>query len=143
MKKLLPLVVGGLVLGFILIQFVSLFVPKLQTTNPEVSYTVQWDSPETQALWDRACNDCHSNETIWPWYSHIAPISWLVAHDVNEGRSEGNISEGHELESHEMIEKIREGEMPMTIYVIMHPEADLSDAETEQLISGLRATFGR
>ena len=54
--------------------------------NPEVLSVPQWDSPETKEFFNRACADCHSNETKWPWYSNIAPISWLVTHDVNKGR---------------------------------------------------------
>ena len=61
--------------------------------NPPVTAEPQWDSPETQALVKRACYDCHSNETKWPWYSNVAPVSWLVQNDVNEGREHVNLTE--------------------------------------------------
>lgn len=143
LRKLFFFAVGGVFLSFILMQFMPFVFPKLQVNNPEVTYAVLWDSPETEALWNRACNDCHSNESIWPWYSYVAPVSWLITRDVYEGRDELNISERDGLdETHEITEEIEKGSMPMDIYVIMHPEANLSDAETAQLITGLRATFG-
>ena len=87
------------------------------------------------------CMDCHSNETKWPWYSNVAPISWLVQSDVDEGRSELNLStDAAEVE--EMIETIREGSMPPLQYKPTHPRARLSDKEKQDLIRGLQATFG-
>jgi mono/diheme cytochrome c family protein len=98
-----------------------------------------WDSPQTRELAQRACFDCHSNETKWPWYSNVAPISWLVQHDVDEGRHEMNFSEWDkpQHEAHEAAEVIEEGEMPMAIYLPLHPEAKLTPEETQQLIKGL------
>ncbi len=112
-------------------------------TNPPVTTTIQWDSPETEALLRAACFDCHSNETVWPWYSYVAPMSFLVAHDVEEGRSKLNFSTGHgELEGGEMAEQIEGGAMPLRIYLPLHPEANLSDTQKAQLMQGLQATFG-
>src|SRR6056297_3230811 len=62
-------------------------------TNPPIVLEPDWDSPRTRELAERACFDCHSNETEWPWYSNIAPVSWLVQHDVDEGRHELNFSD--------------------------------------------------
>lgn len=62
-------------------------------TNPAVIQEPAWDSPRTRALVKRACFNCHSNETVWPWYSRIAPISWLAQRDVNKGRGSLNFSE--------------------------------------------------
>ncbi|MCL4301614.1 MAG: heme-binding domain-containing protein [Anaerolineae bacterium] len=143
-------VVAGLallgILGFIAIQFVP-----VKTTNPAVVSEPQWDSPQTKALVARACYDCHSNETKWTWYSKVAPVSWYVAHDVQEGRDALNFSEwrvnkgegdeeGEEVE--EITEVISEGEMPPRQYLLMHPEARLTNAEINTLIAGLKATFG-
>ena len=61
--------------------------------NPPVQQEPAWDSPQTQALAKRACYDCHSNESVWPSYSNVAPISWLVQHDVDDGRRRLNLSE--------------------------------------------------
>jgi hypothetical protein len=110
-------------------------------TNPPVTHSVQWDAPATEQLARRACFDCHSNETRWFWYSYIAPVNFLVVHDVDEGRAKMNFSTGRELEGGEMIEQIERGEMPPGKYLVLHPDASLSAAEKEQLIAGLRATF--
>lgn len=132
-------VVGVLILGFVAIQFVP-----VERTNPPVTYQVNWDSPETEALARAACMDCHSNETVWPWYSNVAPVSWLVAHDVNEGRGQMNMSTGQgELEGGDMARQIERGNMPPQIYLSMHPEARLTADQKTQLIAGLEATFGR
>ena len=88
-----------------------------------------------------ACMDCHSNLTKWPWYSNVAPISWLVQRDVDEGRRELNLSTG-EVEAEEMIESIREGSMPPWQYKPTHLAAWLSEREKRDLIRGLEATFG-
>ena len=89
-----------------------------------------------------ACLDCHSNLTRWPWYSNVAPVSWLVQHDVDEGRAELNLSTD-EIELDEMIEAVREGSMPPWQYIPTHPGARLSSKDKEDLIRGLEATFGR
>lgn len=114
-------------------------------TNPPVTAEPTWDSPETRALAQRACFDCHSNQTKWPWYSHVAPVSWLVQHDVDEGRAALNFSEWDKPqdEAHEASEELLEGEMPLPIYLPTHPEARLSDAEVQALARGLDATIGR
>src|SRR5688572_5017474 len=114
-------------------------------TNPPVHAEPRWDSPRTRELATRACFDCHSNETHWPWYSHIYPISDMLEHDVLEGRKALNFSEwsvGHaSLRPEEMVETVAKGQMPLPYYVILHPEADLNDAERAELINGLIATF--
>ena len=89
-----------------------------------------------------ACLDCHSNLTSWPWYSNVAPISWLVQHDVDEGRAQLNLSTDA-VELDEMIEAVREESMPPWQYKPAHPGARLSSQDKEDLIRGLEATFGR
>jgi hypothetical protein len=95
-------------------------------------------------LAQRACFDCHSNETIWPWYSNIAPMSWLVQRDVDEGRARLNFSEWGrgEQEVDDAGETIREGEMPPSYYMLLHPQAKLSAQEKSTLISGLAVSIG-
>jgi mono/diheme cytochrome c family protein len=140
MKKMILIGLGAAVVLGLLIQVVP-----VDRQNPAVVTQVSWDSAETQALWTRACADCHSNETTWPWYSYVAPISWLVAHDVEEGRGKFNISalDANRLDklSREISEVVGEGEMPMPIYLITHPEARLTSAEQETLIKGLQETL--
>ena len=110
-------------------------------TNPVGGRDIAWDSPHTEQLMADACMDCHSNLTRWPWYSNVAPVSWLVQRDVDEGRRELNLSTG-EVELEEMIETIREGSMPPWQYKPTHPGARLSEQEKQDLIRGLEATFG-
>jgi len=111
-------------------------------TNPPVRLEPNWNAPETRQLVARACYDCHSNETIWPWYSDVAPLSWLVQRDVDRGRPVLNFSEwDRPQETVDAVRQIQAGEMPPFPYVAMHPEANLSAAERQQLILGLRATF--
>lgn len=85
---------------------------------------------------NRACRDCHSNQTVWPWYSRISPVSWLVAQDVKEGRAHLNFSEWNRL-SPEMsklrlgaiCDEVRKGDMPLWYYLPLHPGARLSREE--------------
>jgi mono/diheme cytochrome c family protein len=139
MKKIILLLVIGLVALFVLIQLVPY---GHNHTNPPVVQEPAWDSPETRELAKRACFDCHSNETVWPWYSNIAPISWLVVNDTLEGRSRLNFSAWgqQEVEVDEIGEVVMEGEMPPAKYLPTHPAARLSAAEREALARGLAAT---
>ncbi len=113
-------------------------------SNPEIIREPAWDRPRTRELFFRACKDCHSNETEWPWYSLVAPSSWLVQWDVEEGRSHFNVSEWGEKENHgdKAGELVRDGEMPPWFYLPLHPGARLSDDDRADVISGLVATFG-
>ena len=102
-----------------------------------------WDSAATRELAVRACFDCHSNETVWPWYSNIAPISWSLQNHVEEGREKLNFSEWDgSQEGDEAAETVRDRSMPPTQYLLAHPSARLSDAELAAVESGLAATFG-
>jgi len=136
MKK----VIIGIVALFIIIQIVPY---GREHDNPEVMTYPGWDSQKTADLFNAACKDCHSNYTEWPWYSNVAPVSWLVQSDVYEGREHFNINAVN-LTAHkvkEAIEEIEHGEMPLWIYLPMHPEADLTDVQKQELIAGLKKTF--
>ena len=141
MKRLLVRLALMLVVVFILIQFVPY---GRAHENPAVRQEPRWDSPATRALAQRACFDCHSNETKWPWYTWVAPMSWLVQRDVHEGREHMNLSEWDREQKHadEAPEMVEEGEMPPWFYLPLHSEAKLSAEEKEQLIRGLKATVG-
>lgn len=140
-KKVLG--IGGVVvvLAFLGIQLVQVGPAH---ANPAVVKEPAWDSPRTRELAKRACFDCHSNETVWPAYSNVAPISWIVGDHVAEGREVMNFSEWNREydEADEAGEVVEEGEMPLWDYALMHPEAKLTDAERAELIKGLNATFG-
>jgi mono/diheme cytochrome c family protein len=116
-----------------------------QHANPPARREPGWDSAETRALAVRACFDCHSNETTWPWYTSVAPISWLAQWDVDEGRRVLNFSEWDrpQREAPESAKTVRQGEMPPWFYVLPRPHARLSVAERDALVRGLEATFGR
>jgi mono/diheme cytochrome c family protein len=125
---------------FLLIQVIPIGP---QRTNPPVVSEPKWDSPQTRALAKRACFDCHSNEIKWPWYSRIAPVSWLLANDVLKGRAAFNFSDWHagDINSTVMTAQINSGRMPLPPYLWMHPPARLTDAEKKQLIAGLTSTL--
>ena len=115
----------------------------INRTNPAVVQEVKWDSTATRELAQRACFDCHSNETTWPWYSYVAPVSLRVADHVEEGRQRLNFSDWTQPnEGYEEIEKqITRNFMPLSDYLLMHAEAKLSAQENEALLAGLKATF--
>jgi hypothetical protein len=104
-------------------------------SNPSLNVEPAWRSAEDRALVERACFACHSNLTKWPWYSNVAPVSWLVQHDTEDGRKHLNFSEWNRPQKKilEAAEEVDEGGMPMPIYVFMHSEAKLSPAEKETL----------
>lgn len=130
-----------LVALFLVAQLLPVGAPR---TNPAVTAEPPWDSPRTRELFFRACGDCHSNETRWPWYSRVAPASWLVAHDVAEAREHLNVSEWDrpQKDADEAAEEVRDGEMPLAIYLPLHPEARLDASTRAELVAGLVATFG-
>lgn len=133
-------VILGLVGVFVLMQVV---VPA--RTNPQSDpamslKAVRPDAAAAVAVMERSCRDCHSNDTTYPWYSRVAPVSWLVARDVREGRKELNISEfgtysakkqQHKLE--EACSQVKEGEMPMWIYTLQHADATLRPGDVEAI----------
>ncbi len=125
---------------FLLIQFLPIGP---QRTNPPIIAEPKWDSPQTRALAKRACFDCHSNETQWLWYSYIAPVSWILANDALTARRAFNFSEWKpgDMSAAAMERAIKNGSMPLPQYLLVHPEARLTDAEKQQLIAGLHATL--
>ncbi len=108
------------------------FIPA-KRTNPAVIY--DFDGPaEVKAILKRSCYDCHSYETDWPWYSHVAPMSWMVAHHVNDGRKHLNFSDWEMLGKMswmrtEIYKEVAEGEMPLKSYLWLHPGARLTPEE--------------
>jgi mono/diheme cytochrome c family protein len=110
--------------------------------NPPTTQEPAWDDPATRALAQRACFDCHSNETQWPAYASLAPVSWLIQYDVQNGRAALNFSEWQrpQKEAGEAAEEVREEEMPPAIYRLMHPEARLTPTERATLAQGLAKT---
>jgi hypothetical protein len=112
--------------------------------NPAVSAEPPWVDDRTRDLAVSACFDCHSNQTDWPWYSHVAPVSWLLQRDVDDGRAVLNFSEWdrEQKEADDAAEVVVESEMPPSRYLPLHPDARLSQAEKADLARGLAATTG-
>jgi mono/diheme cytochrome c family protein len=136
-KTLLYIVIGGLVL-FALIQLIP-----IDRTNPPMSLEPKWSTPEARALAKEHCFQCHSNETEWPWYSYVAPASWLIKWDVVNGRDRFNFSEWdkHPGEPDEMIGEIQEGGMPPLQYTLFHPNSKLDAQQKQTLIEALAASL--
>ena len=140
MKRILKWIGIGLILALVVSQAI-----RPAKTNPPVdeSKTMRANtqmSAEVAAILERACSDCHSSKTTWPWYSQIAPVSWYVISDVNGGRKELSLSDWGAYEPkrkarklQEICEQIEKGEMPMKSYLLLHPAAKLSDSDKHVL----------
>jgi len=118
---------------------VAIQIAPVPHTNPPVQQDAGAPAPVASIL-RAACYDCHSNETVWPWYSRVAPVSWLVAHDVLEGREAVNFSRWDRLDDdlrarvlRKVAEEVREGEMPPILYRVGHRVARLTPEQREAL----------
>lgn len=146
MKKVVkPLALTAAVL-LILIQFIQ---PERENPPHDPVTTMQTSlniPADIQSLLERGCKDCHSNTTYWPLYSYIAPVSWLVSHDVTEGRRHFNMSDWEKYKFSKkanilggIASTVKEQEMPLPKYIPLHPEARFTDAERLQLIEWAQA----
>jgi len=136
MKRILRYVLIGLGVLFVAIQFIP-----VERSNPPVTGLV--DAPEeVLTTLRRSCWDCHSNETEWPWYSYVAPVSWRVAQHVRMGREHVNFTEWDSYDAEELdeafeeiAEEIEKRGMPLGDYLLVHRNAKLTTADRERLIS--------
>ncbi len=127
----------------IIIQFIPADLPLASSKNPNDLILNNNDIPEVvQLIIKNSCYDCHSNETKYPWYSYIAPVSLLVSRDVKNAREEFNFSEWENYKKtnkakilDEISEYVANGEMPMKIYTLIHRDASLSDNEIELIVA--------
>jgi len=128
-----------MVLGILVVALIGAQAIRPERSNPPVENDVA-APPAIALLLRRACYDCHSRETVWPWYSLVAPVSWLLAHDVREGRAEldfstwaayGPVKKAKKLR--ETADEVTQGEMPPWLYLVTHREARLTDAEHRAL----------
>lgn len=137
----------GLVLGlasFVALLGVMQLVPYGRAhSNPPVIAEPAWSSPRTRELAERACFDCHSNETKWPWYARVAPFSWVMQRDVEMGRSVMNFSEWTRpyALAPEAEHAVLRRDMPPRNYRLLHGDAYLTQAEKVELADGLRETL--
>jgi hypothetical protein len=140
----------GLVL--LLAIFIAIQLAPIERANPTFDPKLRIERhvnvpPEVQAILDRSCKDCHSDETVWPWYSRVAPASWLLANHVREGREQMNLSEWGAMDSDaakdvltELCRQIKKGKMPVPSYVWLHRSAALSPADVTTLCTWSDAT---
>ena len=138
---------AGLVILFTAIQTFPIWRlnPTLDPRNPPVRYRVEWSSSEAEEIMQDVCYTCHSNETEYPVYMRIAPLSWIAAQHVNEGRAHLNFSEQSldTVDPNLLVAMIRADVMPPPVYRLTHPEANLTDTQKERLIQSILATFNR
>lgn len=125
------------ILLYVLVPFILIQLIPVNRENPPVDSSLVLKVPaNVETILKNSCYDCHSNETVWPVYSYIAPVSWLVTRDVKFGREELNFSEWNKMseekmahKKEEIIEEISRETMPMPIYLITHPTASLSNED--------------
>lgn len=139
-KNLIWKLLGAAVVLLLLIQLIPF---GHDHTNPPVVSEPNWSSPEARTLVKQHCFQCHSNETEWPWYTNIAPGSWLISFDVIAGRGKFNFSDwkNNPGELDEMIGAINEGEMPPIQYWVFHPSSKMNDQEKQDLIKALESSL--
>ena len=143
---------GGIGAGVI---FLGMQIVQPDRTNPPVDETQTIQAllkvpPEVFAIFKRSCYDCHSNKTQWPWYSYIAPSSWLVGSDVKKARAEMNFTEWGKYKGLRVISKldqicmnVNQGTMPLPNYLLMHPSAKLSQAEIDTICAWVESESER
>jgi hypothetical protein len=153
MKKLLKVlrwVLVVLVCALIVAQF---FGPARTNPVAEASQSIESSlqvTPEISAMLDRSCNDCHSNKTRWPWYSHVAPVSWFVIDHVNEGRANLNFSQWAQYTPRDtdgllkqMCREVRSGGMPLSSYTPLHQGSELSTEDRQKFCAWTDAERAR
>lgn len=140
MRKKLPIAVVAAAIaavgGSLIDPFGTTGVPG---TNQTILREAQID-PETLAIVQRACRNCHSQQTEWPWYSHVAPVSWLLVRDVQQARARMNLSRWQDYSTDDRLRllseigsAVRNREMPVRRYLLLHPEAQLTDIDRQQI----------
>ena len=130
----------GLAGLFVLIQLVPY---GRDHSNPPATRAARWTDPQAEQLATQSCYDCHSNLTKWPWYTNVAPASWLTQNDVDGGRNTFNFSEWDKgaPDTGEMAEQVSSGEMPPMQYRLIHRSTSLSSSEKQTLIRGLQSLY--
>lgn len=142
MNRMKKRILTGFLIVFLVMQF---FRPEANSTSAPQPNAISagYAVPETAAIiLKKACNDCHSNNTSYPWYAHIQPVGWWLADHIKDGKNELNFDEfltyglkkqDHKLE--ELIEEVKKGHMPLPSYVRMHKSAALTKAEKEAIVA--------
>jgi hypothetical protein len=138
--KIIKFIVIGAVVIFLGLQFI-----RPARTNPAVDTSQTMEAhlqltPQAKEILDRSCRDCHSNQTEWPWYTNVAPLSWWITDHVNGGRTHLNLSEWAKLDKdrqskklQQICDEVEDGAMPLSSYLPMHPKAKLSEQDKKTL----------
>jgi hypothetical protein len=141
MRKIIKPIALILLIGMVIIQLIPNQLPEVKQDNPNDLLLTGSVNEEVAIILKTACYDCHSNQTKLPWYSHVAPVSWLVTKDVNEGRKELSFSEWTTYPNRKLIKKLEEigeevdeREMPLQIYTVIHGDAKLSAEQRKLLV---------
>lgn len=132
-------------IAIVVLTAVIQFIPSsFDRVNPPVTGEPAWDSPDTRTMFMTACRDCHSNETQYPWYSRIAPASWMIESDIRNGRRHFNISEWDRSQrgGEDAATEVQRGSMPVGPYLLMHPSANFTAEQKIRFVDGLKKTFG-
>ncbi|HYL63832.1 MAG TPA: heme-binding domain-containing protein [Candidatus Methylomirabilis sp.] len=138
-------------LGLVVVLVVAQLIPVAKTNPPVEATRTLWAAsavpPEVSAILQRSCQDCHTNRTTWPWYSHVAPVSWVVVSDVNGARQHMNLDEwgAYDLEKKQsrltkICEELKSGDMPDSKYTLIHRGARLTDQQRSTLCDWAEAT---
>jgi hypothetical protein len=129
----------------LVVLFVGIQIKRPARTNPPVDQlqTIETHTqmtPQVKEILDRSCSDCHTNKTVWPWYTNVAPISWWIADHVNQGRQNLSLSEWAKLDRdrqdrklRQICEEVEDAAMPWPSYLPMHPKAKLSEQDKKTL----------
>src|SRR5262245_17880153 len=129
----------------LIVVFIGIQLVRPGLTNPPVDesqtiFACMQVPAEVASILDRSCRDCHSNKTVWPWYTNVSPVSWWLKNHVDKGRSDLNLSEWGKLPTdrqdrklRQICDEVQDGQMPLASYLPMHPNAKLSEQDKKTL----------
>lgn len=150
MKRILKIILIAVAVAFVAIQFFQ-----IDKTNPPIVYAETLESvvsvsPDVTIILGKACNDCHTNKTIYPWYAYVQPAGWLLQSHIDEGKRNLNFSKfatydanRREKKLEEICEQIETGEMPLPSYTWIHRDAILTDSEKKALCDWTKQVIGK
>jgi hypothetical protein len=139
MKRVLMIIGAVVLLALIVIQFFRPVKNQSPVTQDDIIFNIDIPAGVKRTIVN-ACYDCHSNQTRYPWYSRIAPVSWMMASHVKEGKENLNFSDWKKYSKREQISKLNDicemvekGEMPLKSYTFMHSEAIILEYQQKDL----------
>lgn len=146
MKKVIKYLVILIIIAFVVIQFFGPDRTTASNMTPDDINKKMQVPVNIQGIFKRSCYDCHSNETKWPWYSSVAPVSWVIADDITKGKAKMNFSEWGKMKESkqeerlsDICEQINEDKMPLPKYLLLHKDDALSKAEKDTIYSWVKS----